>query len=69
MGRVFKSAVRILPKSVRGVLAKPLQKRSLNIYDLPLISRKGEDSLLTKGHYQICEGEVVPDLEKFEELT
>ena len=69
LGRAFKAAVRIIPKSVRGVLAKPLQERSLNIYDLPLISRKGEDSPLTKGHYQICEGEVVPDLERFEGLT
>ena len=69
LGRAFKAAVRIIPNSVRGVLAKPLQKRSLNIYGLPLISRKGEDSSLTKGHYQTCEGEVVPDLERFEKLT
>jgi hypothetical protein len=69
LGRGFKAAVRIIPKTVRDVLARPLQKRLLNIYDLPLISRKGEKSPLTKSHYQICEGEVVPDLFEFERIT
>jgi len=69
LGRTFKAAVRIIPKSVRSFLASPLQKRLLNIYDLPIISKKGEDSPLTKDHYRICEGEVVPDLVEFERIT
>lgn len=69
LGYVFKRVVRLIPQSIRGTLARPLQKRSLNIYDLPLISKRGEAAPLTEENYRMCAEEVVPDMEKFEAIT
>jgi hypothetical protein len=69
LGSVFREVVRLIPQSIRGSLARPLQKRSLNIYDLPLISKRGESSTLTEEYYRMCAKEVVPDMEKFEAIT
>ena len=69
LGRCMKSLIGLIPGSLRGKLAGPLQRRSLNIYNLPIISRRGEVSILGREHYRICQREVVPDLERFEEIT
>ena len=68
-GNAFKAMIRLIPQPIRNVLAKPLQRRSLNIYDLPIISIPGELVSLTKEHYEICAEEVIPDLRRFEEMT
>ena len=69
LGSVFKRVIRLIPQNIRGGLARPLQKRSLNIYDLPLISKRGESSTLTEEYYRMCAEEVVPDMEEFEAIT
>lgn len=69
IGVIFKRVVRLIPERIRKVLSNPLQNKSLNIYDLPIISKKGEDTPLREYHYNICVSEVVPDLEKFEQIS
>tara|TARA_B100000029_G_scaffold380278_1_gene375297 strand:- start:623 stop:1507 length:885 start_codon:yes stop_codon:yes gene_type:complete len=69
LGRGVRSMIELIPGSMRKKLAEPLQRRSLNIYNLPIISRKGERVNLGKEHYRICQPQVVRDLKRFEEIT
>lgn len=69
VGVAFKRVVRFIPESTRNILSMPLQKRSINIYDLPIISREGEASQLGSEHYNTCATEVISDLERFEVVS
>tara|TARA_B100000686_G_scaffold354392_1_gene464390 strand:- start:3419 stop:4303 length:885 start_codon:yes stop_codon:yes gene_type:complete len=69
LGRWIKKIIGLIPESLRGRLSRPLRRRSLNIYNLPIISMRGERTKLSREHYRICEDEVVPDLVRFEEIT
>lgn len=69
IGSVFKGAIGLIPNGARALLARPLQKRQLNIYNLPIISVKGDSSELTGEHYNTCKADVVPDLVEFERIT
>ena len=50
-------------------IVEKLQKRDFNIYNLPLLSRKGLNHTLDSNHYNICGKELIKDLELFEKLT
>lgn len=69
-GRLLKSAFALIPSKLRGFLAKPLQKRAINIYSLPILSRSGKVPFSLEGsHYEACKEEVIPDLVEFERIT
>lgn len=69
----FGSAVRVVFSLIPGFAKSPivrfLQKRDLNIYRLPLLSRKGVFDPLDDGHYQVCGEELCEELALFGSLT
>jgi len=69
LGKSLKTIIRQIPEPIRRMLSGPLRRRALNIYNLPIISRAGESAKLGREHYRVCEGQVVPDLARFEEIT
>lgn len=68
-GKVTRVFFSIIPNSIKSPIVEKLKKRDLNIYNLPLLSRKGVDYSLNSKHYKICGEELIHDLELFEKLT
>ena len=46
-----------------------LQRRDFNIYNLPILSKRGITHKLGNIHYNTCGEELIKELESFEELT
>tara|TARA_B100001778_G_scaffold85603_1_gene69504 strand:+ start:7495 stop:8385 length:891 start_codon:yes stop_codon:yes gene_type:complete len=68
-GKATRGLFTIIPNFVKKPIVEKLQKRDFNIYNLPLLSRKGLNHTLDSKHYNICGKELIEDLELFEKLT
>ena len=66
MARVFFS---VIPRFIKSPIVSFLKKKDLNIYRLPLLSRKGVFDSLDDRHYAICGEELFSELVLFESLT
>ena len=62
-------AFSLIPNLVKSPVVRYLQKRDLNIYKLPMLSRKGSVFLLDNSHYLTCGEELCKELDLFESLT
>lgn len=69
IGSLVKYAVSLIPESIRIKLSKPLQKRSINIYNLPLVSRGTKHPKIESRDYLYCSEQVISDLVEFEDIT
>ena len=68
-GKLVRIFFSIIPNIIKKPIVKLLQKRDLNIYNLPLLSNKGEEHHIDSGAYSICGKELVEELLLFEQLT
>ena len=68
-GKIIGSVFSVIPGPVKLPIVRYLQKRDLNIYRLPILSRKGIMVPLDDSHYRICGEEMCGELELFESLT
>ena len=68
-GKATRGLFAIIPNFIKKPIVEKLQKRDFNIYNLPLLSRKGLNHTLDSNHYNICGKELIKDLELFEKLT
>jgi len=67
---VFASRVfSLIPKMIKSPVVGYLQKRDLNIYKMPMLSRKGAVFPLDDSHYLTCGEELCKELDLFESLT
>ena len=69
VGKVTRGIFSLIPNFMKRPIVEKLQKRDFNIYNLPLLSRRGVVNSLNSKHYSICGGELIQDLELFEKLT
>jgi len=69
VGKVTRLLFSIIPSFVKKPIVEKLQKRDFNIYNLPLLSKKGVTHSLNSKHYNTCGKEILQDLELFEKLT
>ena len=69
IGSLIKYAVSLIPERIRINLSKPLQKRSINIYNLPLVSRGMKHPKIESRDYLYCSDQVISDLVEFENIT
>ena len=68
-GKVTRRLFSVIPNFIKNPIVVKLQKRDFNIYNLPLLSKKGIAYSLDSKHYDICGEELIRDLELFEKLT
>ena len=68
-GNFVGGAFSLIPNAVKSPLVRYLQKRDLNIYKLPMLSKKGAVFPLDDSHYLTCGGELSDELDLFESLT
>ena len=68
-GKIIGSVFSVIPGPVKLPIVRYLQKRDLNIYRLPILSRRGIMVPLDDSHYRICGEEMCGELELFESLT
>ena len=68
-GKLTKSIFSLIPESIKQPIVKILQKRDFNIYNLPILSKKGITNQLENRHYNICGQYLITELELLEELT
>lgn len=69
VGKVTRGLFSVIPNFIKNPIVEKLQKRDFNIYNLPLLSKKGITYSLDSKHYDICGEELIRDLELFEKLT
>tara|TARA_B110000444_G_C18818946_1_gene586678 strand:- start:399 stop:1289 length:891 start_codon:yes stop_codon:yes gene_type:complete len=69
VGKATRRIFSLIPNFMKEPIIEKLQKRDFNIYNLPLLSRRGVVNSLNSKHYSICGGELIQDLELFEKLT
>ena len=69
VGKVTRGLFSVIPNFIKNPIVEKLQKRDFNIYNLPLLSKKGIAYSLDSKHYNICGEELIRDLELFENLT
>ncbi len=69
MGKLTRIFFSLFPNKLKLPIVETLQKRDLNIYSLPILSKKGIVNELGNIHYNICGEELIKELKLFEELT
>ena len=69
LGNFVSGAFSLIPNAIKSPLVRYLQKRDLNIYKLPILSRRGAVFPLDDSHYLTCGEELSDELELFESLT
>ena len=69
VGIFVSRAFSLIPNLVKSPVVRYLQKRDLNIYKLPMLSRKGSVFSLDNSHYLTCGEELCKELDLFESLT
>ncbi len=68
-GKTIKMVFSLIPSFLKKPIVERLQSVDFNIYNLPLLSRKGISHSINSSHYNICGKELIKDLELFEKLT
>ena len=68
-GKMIRTLFSIIPNFVKNPIIRPLQKRDFNIYNFPLLSKKGVHHEIGASHYDICGNELVDELKLFQKLT
>ena len=62
-------AFSLIPNIIKSPLVRYLHNRDLNIYNLPILSRRGSVFPLETSHYMTCGEELSNELDLFESLT
>ena len=68
-GRAMRSALALIPPSVRRPISLRLRSMGMNIYRAPFISKKGEQLTVQPEHYEVCGDSLREDLKLFQSLT
>ena len=69
LGKSARIIFSIIPKTIKQPIIKILQKRDFNIYNLPILSKKGISHKLESLHYKICGKELIEELEILQKIT
>ena len=69
LGKSARIIFSIIPKTIKQPIIKILQKRDFNIYNLPILSKKGISYKLESLHYKICGKELIEELEILQKIT
>lgn len=69
LGKSARVIFSIIPDIIKLPIVKMLQKRDFNIYNLPILSKRGISHKLEDTHYKICGEELIEELEILQELT
>jgi hypothetical protein len=69
IGKSVKLFFSLVPQIFKKPIVKSLQKRDLNIYRIPLMSKKAKVVTLGPEHYSTCASTIYSDLEVFKSLT
>lgn len=69
LGKLTRTIFSLIPSIIKLPIVKILQRRDLNIYNLPILSKRGIKHKLGNIHYNTCGAELIKELESFEELT
>jgi len=68
-GKLTRGAFSLIPEKLKLPIVRMLQKRDFNIYNLPILSKKGISLKLDNMHYNICGETLINELELLEDLT
>lgn len=68
-GKLIRTLFSIIPNFIKSPIVRSLQKRDFNIYNFPLLSKKGVYHEIGTSHYDICGNELVDELKLFQKLT
>ena len=69
IGRIIRGSFSAIPKSLKLPIVSWLQNRDINIYRLPMLSRRGISNELQNNHFRISGPELNTELIDFEEMT
>ena len=69
LGKSARVIFSIIPDIIKLPIVKMLQKRDFNIYNLPILSKRGISHKLEDTHYKICGEELIEELEILQKLT
>ena len=69
LGKLTRTIFSLIPSIIKLPIVKILQRRDFNIYNLPILSKRGITHKLGNIHYNTCGEELIKELELFEELT
>jgi len=69
LGKSARVIFSIIPDIIKLPIVKILQKRDFNIYNLPILSKRGISHKLEDTHYKICGEELIEELEILQKLT
>ena len=59
----------IIPTFIKSPIVRILQKRDLNIYNLPVLSTKGISHNIDSSDFKTCGNELLKELELFESIS
>ncbi len=68
-GRTVSSILSLVPSAIKSPFVSILHKKGVNIYKLPIMSRKGFTDIPTTEHYVICGQELFDDIVLLGETT
>jgi hypothetical protein len=69
IGKSVRLFFSLVPKIIKNPIVKSLQRRDLNIYRIPLMSKRAKVVSVGPEHYSTCANRIHSDLEVFKSLT
>ena len=69
IGRALRVLFSFIPRIIKSPIVIILQKRDIDIYRSPVISRRADTISVTLDHYSICAPTISSDLKNFQLLT
>ena len=69
IGKLTRTIFSIIPTFIKSPIVRILQKRDLNIYNLPVLSTKGISHNIDSSDFKICGNELLKELELFQSIS
>ena len=69
IGKLTRIFFSIIPTFIKSPVVRILQKRDLNIYNLPVLSTRGISHNIDSSDFKICGNELLKELELFESIS
>jgi len=69
LGILVRHVFSLIPRFIKGPIVRILQKRDLNIYSAPILSRKVPRLSPQEKHYRLCMPEITKEMDLLTELT
>ena len=69
IGKLTRTIFSIIPTFIKSPIVRILQKRDLNIYNLPVLSTKGISHNIDSSDFKTCGNELLKELELFQSIS